>query len=94
MREEETQPGSLMFKIDGYNLETLDKKLIRDRYNKAVNEGRLVKEEFRNNIEGLLRSAGNNIHHIAGTDSTTSVTHSLTNIKSRTTLLETLRFFA
>ena len=92
LRGDETQPGSLMFKIDGYNLETLDKKLIRDRYNKAVNEGRLVKEEFRNNIEGLLRSAGNNIHHIAGADSTTSVTHSLTNIKSRTTLLETLRF--
>jgi glycine/D-amino acid oxidase-like deaminating enzyme len=92
LREKETQPGSLMFKIDGYNLETLDKKLIRDRYNKAVNEGRLVKEEFRNNIEGLLRSAGDNIHHIAGADSTTSETHSFTNIKSRTTLLETLRF--
>ena len=92
LREKETQPGSLMFKIDGYNLETLDKKLIRDRYNKAVNEGRLVKEEFRNNIEGLLRSAGDNIHHIAGADSTTSETHSVTNIKSRSTLLETLRF--
>ncbi len=92
LREKETQPGSLMFKIDGYNLETLDKKLIRDRYNKAVNEGRLVKEDFRNNIEGLLRSAGDNIHHIARADSTTSETHSVTNIKSRSTLLETLRF--
>ena len=40
----------------------------------------------------MLRSAGDNIHHIAGADSTTSETHSLTNIESRTTLLKTLRF--
>jgi glycine/D-amino acid oxidase-like deaminating enzyme len=92
LRGDEIQPGSLMFRIDGYDYQSLDKKLIRKKYNEAVNEGRLVKEEFRNNIEGLLRSAGDNIHHIAGADSTTSVTHSLTNIKSRSTLLETLRF--
>lgn len=92
LREHEIQPGSLMFKIGGYDYQSLDKRLIREKYNKAVKEGRLVKEEFRNNIEGLLRSAGDNIHHIAGADSTTSETHSFTNIKSRSTLLETLRF--
>jgi len=92
LRGDEIQPGSLMFRIDGYDYQSLDKKLIRKKYNKAVKEGRLVNEEFRNNIEGLLRSAGDNIHHIAGADSTTSETHSFTNIKSRTTLLETLRF--
>ncbi|MCY1723471.1 FAD-dependent oxidoreductase [Prolixibacteraceae bacterium Z1-6] len=92
LREKEVQPGSLMFRIGGYDLEVLDKKIIREKYNEAVKEGRLVKEEFRNNIEGLLRSAGDNIHHIAGANSTTSETHSLTNIKSRSTLLETLRF--
>lgn len=92
LREEETQPGSLMFKIGGYDLKSLDKKMIRRKYNEAIKEGRLVKEEFRNNIEGLLNHAGDNIHHIAGADSTTSETHSFTNIKSRTTLLETLRF--
>ncbi len=89
---DETQPGSLMFRIGGYDYQSLDKKLIREKYTKAVKDGRLVKEEFRNNIEGLLRSAGDNIHHIAGADSTTSETHSFTNIKSRSTLLETLRF--
>jgi glycine/D-amino acid oxidase-like deaminating enzyme len=92
LRGDEIQPGSLMFRIGGYDYQSLDKKLIREKYNKVVKEGRLVIEEFRNNIEGLLRSAGDNIHHIAGADSTTSETHSLTNIKSRTTLLETLRF--
>ncbi len=92
LRGDESQPGSLMFRIGGYDYQSLDKKLIREKYNKAVKEGRLVKEEFRNRIEGLLGSGGDNIHHIAGADSTTSETHSFTNIKSRTTLLETLRF--
>jgi glycine/D-amino acid oxidase-like deaminating enzyme len=92
LREQETQPGSLMFKIGGYDLGSLDIKMIRERYSDAVNKGRLVKEEFRNNIEGLLRSAGDNIQHIAGADSTTSTSHTITNIKGRTSLLNTLRF--
>jgi hypothetical protein len=92
LREKETQPGSLMFKIGGYDLGSLDMKMIRERYNEAVNSGRLVKEEFRNNIEGLLRSAGDNIQHIAGADSTTSETNTLTNIHGRKSLLDTLRF--
>jgi hypothetical protein len=92
LRDKETQPGSLMFKIEGYDLRTIDKELIRRRYDEAIKEGRLVKEEFRNNIIGLLNTAGDNIHHIAGADSTTSELHSLTNIRSRETLLNTLRF--
>ena len=92
LREQETQPGSLMFRIGGYDLGSLDIKMIRERYSDAVNKGRLVKEEFRNNIEGLLRSAGDNIQHIAGADSTTSTSHTITNIKGRTSLLNTLRF--
>jgi len=92
LREQETQPGSLMFRIGGYDLGSLDLKMIRNLYNEAVNNGRLVKEEFRNNIEGLLRSAGDNIQHIAGADSTTSETNTITNINGRTSLLNTLRF--
>jgi hypothetical protein len=52
----------------------------------------LIKEEYRNNIESLLRSAGDNIQHIAGADSTTSESNTITNIKGRTSLLNTLRF--
>jgi hypothetical protein len=92
LREKEVQPGSLMFKIGGYDLDSLDLKMIRERYNEAVNKGRLVKEEFRNNIEGLLRSAGDNISHVAGADSTTSESGTITNINGRTSLLNTLRF--
>ncbi len=92
LREDVIQPGTLMFKIGGYDYRKVDRKQLRKKYEAAIKDGRLVRKEFRNRIEGLLGSAGNNIHHISDADSTTSQTHTATNIESRTTLLETLRF--
>jgi len=92
LREQEIQPGSLMFKLGGYDYPSLDLKLIRKRYDEEVMKGRLVKEDFRNMIEHLLSSAGDNISHVLGADSTTSASHTITNIKGRTSLLNTLRF--
>lgn len=92
LREAQTQPGTLMFQIGGYDFKSLDLKMIRDKYQEAISNGQLVKTDFRNNIVGLLKSQGDNIQHILGADSTTSETHSLANIKGRTALLNTLRF--
>jgi glycine/D-amino acid oxidase-like deaminating enzyme len=92
LREDVIQPGTLMFKIGGYDHRKVDRKQLRKKYDAAIKDGRLVRKEFRNRIEGLLGSAGNNIHHISDADSTTSGTHTATNIESRATLLETLRF--
>jgi len=92
LREDVIQPGTLMFKIGEYNWREIDNTVLKDKYNTAIKEGRLDKKDFRNNIEGLLRGAGNNRHHIMDADSTTSETHTTTNIDSRTTLLETIRF--
>lgn len=92
LKEEEIQPGSLIFRIGGYDLKSLDMEMIRKRYDEEVKKGRLIREDFRNNIEGLLRSAGDNIQHVMGADSTTSETNTLTNIKGRSSLLNTLRF--
>jgi len=92
LREDETQPGTLMFKIGGYDLDKLDANMIRKKYEEAVSKGELVGKEFRNDITGLLRSQGDNIQHIAGADSTTSEAHTLTNINGRMSLLKTLRF--
>ncbi len=92
LRGKEIQPGSLMFRIGGYDIDQLDMELIKAKYQQAIARGELVREEFRNNIEGLLRSRGDNISHIAGADSTTSGTHTIANIRGRKSLLDTLRF--
>lgn len=92
MREDIVQPGTLMFKIGGYDFRKVNKKVLNQKYDAAVKEGRLVGKDFRYRIDRLLSSAGSNIHHIMDADSTTSETHTKTNIDSRTTLLETIRF--
>jgi len=92
MREDVIQPGTLMFRIGGYELNKIDKKVLRQKYKAAIQEGRLVGKDFRNRIEGLLNGRGNNRHHIMDADSTTSETHTQTNVDSRTSLLETIRF--
>lgn len=92
IREEEIQPGTLMFKIDGYELESLDQDLIKQRYQEALDSGEFTREEFRGNIIGLLRSQGDNIQHIMDADSTTSESHTIANINGRKSLLRHLRF--
>jgi len=91
LKENETQPGTLMFRIDGYDTNKLDYNLIRSKYNEAIKNSELEKEEFRD-IVNLLKSHGDNVQHIAGADSTTSVSHSITNIKGRSSLLKHLKF--
>src|SRR5690554_2206802 len=92
LREAETQPGTLMFRLGGYDFENLDLDLIEQRYKEAVDKGALVRAEFRGDIVGLLRTKGDNIQHIIGADSTTSQTHTLANIHGRTSLLKHLKF--
>ncbi len=91
LREAETQPGTLMFELKGYNIDQLDMNLLESRYKEELKKGDLIKEEFRS-INGLLRSKGNNNQHIFGADSTTSETHTITNINGRKSLLKMLRF--
>lgn len=91
LREAETQPGTLNFRIGGYDYASLDKDLIVKKYGEATAKGELAKAEFYN-VLGLLRNAGDNVQHIAGADSTTSESHTIANITGRRSLLKTLRF--
>jgi len=91
LREDEIQPGTLQFKIGGYDMSKLDMNLIQAKYEEAAEKGRISKVDFRS-IHSLLQNQGDNIQHILGADSTTSETHTLTNIKGRTSLLKMFRF--
>lgn len=91
VRGEETQPGTLQFQIGGYDVDNLDLDLVETRYREAVEKKELVPEEFRN-ISALLKGGGDNVQHIFGADSTTSETHTITNIAGRKSLLKMLKF--
>lgn len=92
LREAETQPGTLMFKLEGYDLAQLDMNLLEQTYTEELKKGEMHRSAFRS-ISGVLNSTGYTFSgHIAGADSTTSETHTLTNIKGRKALLKMLRF--
>ncbi|QNL50461.1 FAD-dependent oxidoreductase [Olivibacter sp. SDN3] len=93
LRESETQPGTLMFTIEGFDAERLDMEKIKAAYAAAVARGELVKGEV-TNLGAFLNNKGDTTpQHIAGADSSTSETHTLANIKARSSALRTLRFF-
>jgi len=90
------QPGTLTFRLTGYDLDSLDDAAVQARYEQALREGTLLPGDF-NEIHGssfmrFLRSHGTNVQHLSGADSTTSDSQTQANIDGRQSLLRLLRF--
>jgi len=95
LREQTTQPGTLSFRLEGYDPASLDAQEIQCRYLKALADGRLEEGDYASaggNFMGFLGSKGNNSQHVFGADSSTAVTHTQTNIAGRCSVLRLLRF--
>ena len=95
LREEETQPGTLIFKLGGYDVEALDEDVIQAHFSAAIKDGRLQHGDVRNpqvRFISYLRRGGENAQHVLGADASTSDRHTKTNIAGRQSLLRILRF--
>ena len=92
LKEEVTQPGSLLFTLEGYDMAQLEIDHLEHLYSEELKKGDMVREEFLS-IRGVLNSNGYTFSgHVFGADSTTSETHTTTNINGRKALLKMLRF--
>ena len=95
LREEETQPGTLIFKLGGYDVDTLDEDVIQRQFIAAMKDGRLQHGDVSNpraRFIGYLGKGGENAQHVFGADASTSDRHTKTNISGRQSLLRILRF--
>jgi hypothetical protein len=98
LRDEKTQPGSQMFKMSGYDLDSLDMDLLQKKYSNALDKGEIKKSEYFGSIRSLLTTGHIStkkttyINHVANADSTTSETHTTTNINGRSAMIKMLRF--
>ncbi|MXX12084.1 MAG: FAD-dependent oxidoreductase [Gemmatimonadetes bacterium] len=95
LREEETQPGTLIFKLDGYDVDTLDEDVIQRQFIAAMKDGRLQHGDVSNpraRFIHYLGKGGENAQHVFGADASTSDRHTKTNISGRQSLLRILRF--
>ncbi|MBI5395074.1 MAG: FAD-dependent oxidoreductase [Verrucomicrobia bacterium] len=91
-RDKTTQPGSLIYRLGGYDAATLDMSALQAKAATAVKAGTLKLTDVNGNIAGFLRSGGENAMHVPGADSSTSETHTATNIRGRQSLLRVMRF--
>ena len=88
LREADTQPGSLVFRIGGYDFDSLDLNRIPQKYHRVLRENMLVAQE---------RTSGENTFvpygyvYVPAADSTTSESHTSANQHGRKTLLKLLR---
>ena len=90
------QPGTLIFRLGGYDPETLDMEVVQEHYEAAMSDGLLQRGDFwlgevRPFID-FLRSKGFNGQHIFGADSSTATTQTEANILGRQALLRLLHF--
>jgi len=95
LQESTTQPGTIIFRIGGYHVESLDPEVVERRFRQALRSGELKEGDY-SNREGrfldFLRRGGENAQHVFGADSSTSAGKTLSNIAGRASVLRLLRF--
>ena len=92
LREKTTQPGTLIYRLAGYDAGTLDMNALQTKVVAAVKAGGLLPTDITGHIAVFLRHGGENAMHVPGADSSTSATHTATNIQGRQSLLRVMRF--
>lgn len=93
LQENETQPGSLIFELEGYNYAKLDETVLKMRFDEAIRSGMILKTDGYKGIKALLHAGlGLSAQHVINASSATSVLHTQANIDGRESLLRILRF--
>lgn len=91
IREEDIQPGSLVFEFGGFDPSIIDYEELDHFLNAAKEDGRILPADCYSSAYALMNHHGIAVSHVTGADSSTSETHTLANINGRTSLLRLLR---
>ncbi|MBK8501609.1 MAG: FAD-dependent oxidoreductase [Saprospiraceae bacterium] len=91
LREADTQPGSLIFRIGGYDYESLDLDKIPEKYHGKLRQNMIISEKSANPDGTFPPNVPYGYVYVPSADSTTAESHTLANMQGRTNLLELLR---
>ena len=95
-KSEVRQPGTLIFRFGGYEIDSLDMEVVQELYEEAMGAGLLKTGDFwmgeKQPFINFLRNGGSNQQHIFQADSSTSVTQTQANIEGRKAALRLLKF--
>jgi glycine/D-amino acid oxidase-like deaminating enzyme len=93
LREEECQPGTFVYRIrPNADLSKFDAKELQERFNAAVKEGRLQRNDCRWSLLHYLQSGGNTANYVEGADNSTADARTETNLRGRAAALRMVRF--
>ena len=88
LREADTQPGSLVFRIGGYDYDSLDLNKIPKQYHRILRQN-MLEAQKRTSREHTFVPYG--YVYVPGADSTTAESHTMANQIGRSTLLKLVR---
>jgi len=91
LREADTQPGSLVFRIGGYDYETLDLTKIPGKYHGILRQNMINSGKLDDPSGSFPPSVPYGYVYVPGADSSSAETHSTANMQGRANLLELLR---
>jgi hypothetical protein len=92
-REATTQPGTLIYRLIGYEREKVDLPALEAKAKEAIKSGALLRTDMNGGVRGFLGSGGMNAMHILNADSSTAQLHTDANLRGRQSLLRVMRFF-
>jgi hypothetical protein len=94
-RSAHMQAGTLVYKIEGYDIAKVDKEELLSRYHAALQAGTILPTDHSAGAVpfwGELNSHGGNCMHVTGIDGATSPSRTEAEIKGRRALLRIVRF--
>lgn len=94
-RSRALQPGTLIFRLGGYQPDNLDFPALQSAAEKAIDEHRLLPTDISSSqfsVEAFLRNFGENAMHVPDIDGSTSQGRSQAEIRGRQALLRIYRF--
>ncbi|RCK68751.1 FAD-dependent oxidoreductase [Desertihabitans brevis] len=90
---EHRQPGTIMFRLEGYDLAALDTDALQRAHDAAVARGDLLPADLAHkSVAAFLRAHGENATHVVGVQGGTSADRTATELAGRRLLLRVLRF--
>lgn len=91
LREVDTQPGSLVFRIGGYDFDSFDLTKVPKQYHGILRQNMIINQKTADPDSPFPPTVPYGYVYVPGADSTTAASHTMANIQGRTNLLELLR---
>jgi hypothetical protein len=88
LREADTQPGSLIFRLGGYEYDSLDLTKIPQEYHRILRQNMLERQQRTSREHTFVPYS---YVYVPGADSTTSESHTMANQQGRSALLKLVR---